>query len=181
MFLLQVQGQRQWSIGAPCTGAEALLPNSALSILQDFVPTDSWLLNPGDMLYLPPRIAHWGVAQTQCVTYSIGLRAPTLADMLGDLALECGAKSVQEYYRDPALTPELATDTIAPAFVEQARQQLKALLDQPALLEDWFARYMTRPKYPELQELTQEQRQAVSIGPEGRRRYLNGERVDLEP
>ena len=171
VFLLQVEGERLWQTGAACDEQTPLVPGSDLSIVADFVPTQEWLLAPGDMLYLPPKLSHWGVAQNNCMTFSIGFRSPTLADMLGDLAVELGALDASAHYVDPALTPGMASETIDDAFVQHAKAQLLGLLDNDALIADWFARYMTRPKYPGLEEMTEELRTAQTLG----RHYRNGE------
>lgn len=174
VFLLQVEGERLWQVGSYCDESTAILPNSELSILANFEPTQDWLLKPGDMLYLPPKLAHWGVAQSDCMTFSVGFRSPTLADMLGDLALDLGALDANPHYSDPELTPAMAGERVDQAFVQQAKTQLLRLLDNDDLIADWFARYMTRPKYPGLEEITEEQRTAQALG----RRYRNGDIVD---
>ena len=78
VFLLQVEGQRRWQIGPECSRETALRDDSPLRILKEFNVREEWLLEPGDMLYLPPGVAHWGVAETECLTYSIGFRSPAL-------------------------------------------------------------------------------------------------------
>ena len=76
VFLLQGSGQRRWQIGDYCDANSALSEHSQLKILDAFDAQQDWLLNPGDMLYLPPRLAHCGVAVGECCTYSVGFRAP---------------------------------------------------------------------------------------------------------
>ncbi|MGI9324795.1 MAG: cupin domain-containing protein [Pseudomonadales bacterium] len=174
VFLVQVEGQRLWQIGEPCEPQTAPLINSDLKILADFAATEQWLLNPGDVLYLPPLISHWGLAKSPCVTFSVGFRAPSVADMLGDLATELLSQDHQAYYSDPPLTPEMATEAIHPAFITQAKALLHNALEDDALLEDWFARYMTGPKYPGREAITGELRQASVNG----RVYRNGEPQD---
>jgi 50S ribosomal protein L16 3-hydroxylase len=174
VFLVQTLGDRLWRIGQHCDRETPLLDNTDLKILKDFAPTGEWLLEPGDMLYLPPGLAHWGIAQSACVTLSVGFRAPTLADLLGDLAVELTARGDERHYRDPPLTLEMAEETIAPEFIAEARKLLTELLDDDELLADWFARFMTAPKYPELEALTGERRLARI----GERRYENGEISD---
>ncbi len=171
VFLIQTVGDRLWQIGQQCDRETALLQDTGLKILQEFFPADEWLLGPGDMLYLPPGLAHWGIAQSACVTLSVGFRSPTLADLLGDLAVELTARGDERYYRDPPLTPEMAQLEIAPEFIAQARELLSELLADDDLLADWFARFMTAPKYPELEDLTGECRVARI----GERKYENGE------
>jgi 50S ribosomal protein L16 3-hydroxylase len=174
VFLLQVEGVRRWQVGRSCDASCPVLANTDLRILEDFEVEQEWLLQPGDMLYVPPGIAHWGVAQTPGLTFSIGFRSPNLADMLGELAMDIGEQPNTPHYVDPPLEPSMASDEINPVFVAQAKQQLLALIDDDALIADWFARYMTSPKYPDLTGLTDEQRTASVNG----RRYRNGESLD---
>ncbi|WP_438951952.1 cupin domain-containing protein [Porticoccus sp.] len=174
VFLLQGQGQRRWQIGSLCDQQSPLLPETQLRILQAFDVKEEWILNPGDMLYLPPGISHWGVAENDCLTYSIGFRSPTLTDMLDDLTTELMAQGNSSYYRDPPLTPSMATEAIDPAFITQVQVMLKGLAEDKALLSDWFARYMTAPKYPDLVDEADGDRRASIAG----KAYLNGEQVD---
>jgi 50S ribosomal protein L16 3-hydroxylase len=174
VFLLQVEGQRRWQIGGVCDESTPVMADTPLCILQDFEPQEEWLLEPGDMLYLPPGIAHWGIAESECMTYSIGFRSPSVGDMLGDLAIEIlaqGNGGHDYHYRDPPLTPGMAGDLIHPDFIDQIRGQLRQVIDDRALLEDWFARFMTAPRYPGLEELTGEERTATT----SRASYRNGE------
>lgn len=77
VFLIQGAGQRRWRVGGSCDQATALLPHDDLGLMEEFEATDEWTLNPGDILYVPPRIAHEGTAiGDDCMTYSIGFRAP---------------------------------------------------------------------------------------------------------
>ncbi len=171
VFLLQMEGTRRWQLGGSCDADTKLVQGTELQIVDNFVAEEDWLLKPGDMLYLPPNIAHWGVAESASLTFSIGFRSPSLSDMLGDLAIELAARGGVDHYRDPPLTPTMAQENIDPAFVAQAKQQLITLIDDDALIADWLARYMTAPKYPELVDSTAESRTAaVEL-----QRYYNGE------
>ena len=83
VFLLQVGGQRRWEVGGLHDQDREFLPGKPVRILSHWEPEQSWVLNPGDMLYLPPRVGHNGVAVSDdCVTYSVGYRAPQNGDML---------------------------------------------------------------------------------------------------
>ncbi len=117
--------------------------NTDLKILAEFEPQQEWLLNPGDMLYLPPLVSHLGVAETECVTYSVGFRSPDLADMLADLAAQLMQDGSSGHYRDPPLNPTIVGDEIDPQFVAQAKKLLLDALDDDALIGDWLARFMT--------------------------------------
>ncbi len=88
VFLIQAAGQRRWRISAQSD--LALEPGLPLKILSSFRPDDEWLLEPGDMLYLPPHIAHEGVAVGECVTYSVGFRAPTFSELAREFLFTAG-------------------------------------------------------------------------------------------
>jgi 50S ribosomal protein L16 3-hydroxylase len=106
VFLLQGLGRRRWSIstdpGAPMTFRD----DADIKLLREFSPTDEWVLGPGDMLYLPPGVPHHGVAIGECLTYSVGMRAPSHAELLVDFA-EAFASEWSEHARfaDADLTP----------------------------------------------------------------------------
>ena len=87
VFLLQGEGQRLWRIGQYCDDSTPQLEHESLHLLANFDCVEEYLLNPGDALYIPPGYAHWGVAQGECTTFSLGFRAPTVAD-LSDRLLE---------------------------------------------------------------------------------------------
>ena len=102
VFLLQAQGQRRWRIGAQKD--LSLIDGLPLKILSKFKPTDEFVLEPGDMLYLPPHYAHDGVAIGDCQTYSIGFRSPSYQE-LGEAFLQFMADSIDlpGIYADPGL------------------------------------------------------------------------------
>lgn len=85
VFLIQAQGKRRWQINQQAPDKQNFLPDLELRIMRDFQVEQEWVLEPGDMLYLPPNVPHYGVALDQCMTYSVGFRAPTQADMLEKL------------------------------------------------------------------------------------------------
>ncbi|WP_068827835.1 ribosomal protein uL16 3-hydroxylase [Pseudomonas sp. BMS12] len=151
VFLLQAEGQRRWKIGQMCDANSALLPHADLRILADFEQTDEWVLEPGDMLYLPPRLAHYGIAENDCLTYSVGFRAPSAAEVLTHFT-DFLAQFLpdEERYSDAGMAP-----TSDPHQIQQdALDRLKALLTEhmsdERLLLTWFGQFMTEPRYPEL-------------------------------
>lgn len=178
VFLIQAAGTREWQIGSLTTPGSPRAQSA-----EDFRGTSRWTVEPGDMLYLPPGVAHWGTALTECQTWSVGFRAPSLADMLGDLAVEMLAQDNDRRFTDPPLRPEMASERVDPAFFERARDMLRELLADDTLIEDWFCRYMTAPKYPELEDVTDETRRAsfsTDVGTDDSRQrttvsYCNGE------
>jgi 50S ribosomal protein L16 3-hydroxylase len=120
VFLLQAQGRRRWRIGAQKD--LSLVDGMPLKILAKFKPTEEFLLEPGDMLYLPPHYAHDGVAEGDCMTYSIGFRAPSYQE-LGEAFLQFMCDSIElpgryadpelEAAKNPAEIPRHMLDTIA--------------------------------------------------------------------
>mgnify|MGYP001223873445 FL=1 len=114
------------------------------------------------MVYLPPQHSHHGIAIGECTTYSIGFRAPTVTEMLDDLTTELISKGDNnDVLTDPLLTPAMANQPISSAYLDQIRALLTKTLNDDELLLNWFAQFMTQPKYPELVDETGECRKAT--------------------
>jgi 50S ribosomal protein L16 3-hydroxylase len=86
VFLLQGHGHRRWEIDTDANADKNFRENTELKLLQTFAPSIAWTLEPGDMLYLPPGVPHHGEAVDACMTFSIGMRAPSQAELLSDFA-----------------------------------------------------------------------------------------------
>jgi len=153
VFLLQGYGKRRWQIGQMCDSDSPMLQHADLKILAEFVKTEEWVLEPGDMLYLPPRLAHCGTAEDDCMTYSVGFRAPSAAEVLTHFTDFLGQfLPDEERYSDADAQP-----TDDPTQIQRdALDRLKALLNEhmgdERLLMTWFGQFMTEPRYPELVE-----------------------------
>ena len=106
VFLIQAKGERHWSIESSINAHPELIPDLDLAIMQNFNPDQEWVLQPGDMLYLPPKIAHHGVASGEgCMTYSVGFRAPALSDIMDSFLLEASEHKLTDMrYYDPPLS-----------------------------------------------------------------------------
>lgn len=117
VFLLQGKGRRRWRVDE--RAAADFRPGLDLRILKKFRPRQEWVLGPGDILYLPPGVGHHGVALEDCLTYSIGFRAPSAADLLAAAVPRLAAKAV--LYRDPALRPARSAEVPRPALRELRR------------------------------------------------------------
>ncbi len=134
VFLVQAMGRRNWQIEHKPRHEPAFRPDADLKLLQEFNATHSWDLEPGDVLYLPPGYAHHGVALDACMTFSVGMRAPSTSEMLVDFAEDL-AQTLPEYQRyqdpdlqaaeDPYLIDEHALDRVdaALAVLQQALAQ----------------------------------------------------------
>lgn len=147
VFLLQGLGQRRWSIDTRPHPRTAFRSDVELKLLQDFDPTHTWTLEPGDLLYLPPGVPHDGVAVGECTTYSLGMRAPSTGELLFDFAAHV-AEGLPESLRlaDPDLAPAKAPGEIDAAALARVRATLgpiAATLDADAFA-DWFGAFITR-------------------------------------
>lgn len=151
VFLLQAHGHRRWQIGQMCDADSPLLPHADLKILAQFEPTDEWVLAPGDMLYLPPRLAHCGTAEDDCMTYSVGFRAPSAAEVLTHFTDFLGQfLPDEERYSDADIQPSEDPNQIQRDALERLKALLNEHMSDERLLMTWFGQFMTEPKYPEL-------------------------------
>ena len=149
VFLLQAQGQRRWRISQQ-TDLECV-PKLPLKILKDFRAEQEWVLNPGDMLYLPPHVAHEGVALGEvgdgCLTYSIGYRAPRLHDALDDalgmLASEDGEDHSPQLKLNAHSAHAAQPAQLTPTDVSCYRAAINAWLDD-GVLEEHLGCVLTR-------------------------------------
>ncbi|WP_060511168.1 cupin domain-containing protein [Pseudomonas sp. NBRC 111124] len=150
VFLLQGHGERNWKVGQMCNSDSPLLEHADLRILAEFEQSGEWTLEPGDMLYLPPRLAHYGVAVDNCLTYSVGFRAPSASEVLTHFTDFLGQfLPEEERYSDADAQPASDPHQIQ----HDALDRLKALIDKHTndkdLLLTWFGQFMTEPRYPE--------------------------------
>jgi 50S ribosomal protein L16 3-hydroxylase len=147
VFLLQGLGQRHWAIDTNPDAPKDFRPDVELKQLKVFEPDHEWMLEPGDMLYLPPGVPHDGTAfGGPCLTISVGMRAPSQAELTGDLADYLAERLPDELrYTDPDLAPAKSAGEIDRAALARLQQSLPfaAALDD-ATLTDWFGRFITR-------------------------------------
>ncbi|MGA9853369.1 MAG: cupin domain-containing protein [Gammaproteobacteria bacterium] len=148
VFLLQAQGRRRWHISRK-THKPARIPGLELKQVRAFKAQQSWVLKPGDMLYLPPGVAHHGVALGECMTFSIGFRAPSDAEMIADLSgalIERLNKDVR--YADPGLSPANADPGLITNMTRAAiRRRIQRAQNLSAEeTDEWFGRFITESK-----------------------------------
>ena len=145
VFLLQSQGQRRWQIDASANPPLAFRDDVELKLLREFSPSHDWVLEPGDMLYLPPGVPHHGVALNPCLTLSVGMRAPSSAELVSDYLDNLIAEADESMrYHDPDLLPPKDPNEIDAAAMARAVQALNTLrLNDPDKLGDWFGRFIT--------------------------------------
>ena len=148
VFLLQAQGQRRWRIGRQKD--LSLVPGLPLKILQNFEAEEEFVLNPGDMLYLPPNYAHEGIAEGECMTWSIGFRSPKKGELARELLLGLADEAFEDLgdavYRDPS-QPAVDHPAAIPAPLGVfARQVVDKALKNPLLMDSLLGEYLTEPK-----------------------------------
>jgi len=148
VFLLQAQGRRRWRIGR--NSDLQLQQGVPLKILASFEPEQEFVLEPGDLLYLPPRYAHDGIAEGECQTYSIGFRAPAQAELARELLQRIGDEAAEEgtqrLYQDAAQPATEAPGAIPAGLRAFAQQALAAALKDAAALDRALGEYLTEPK-----------------------------------
>jgi 50S ribosomal protein L16 3-hydroxylase len=155
VFLLQVHGRRRWRIGP--VADRSLVPGLPVRILANFQPTEEWVLEPGDMLYLPPLYGHDGVAEGECMTCSIGFRAATettlaqellhqIADELEAPAADATGRAAERIYRDAAQAATAEPGRLPASLREFAQAALARALRDPKALDRALGVLMTELK-----------------------------------
>jgi 50S ribosomal protein L16 3-hydroxylase len=152
VFLIQGLGRRRWQVGARCDSTTPLLPHDDLRLLADFTATNEWLLEPGDILYVPPGFAHNGVAVgDDCMTYSIGFRAPSRSELIAGWCDEVLAGlDDDDRYADPELAAQSNSGEIAAAALSKLHAMVMAKLGDQAAFARWFGEHASARKYPEI-------------------------------
>lgn len=145
VFLVQGSGERRWQVSRQHD--LDLVPGAPLKLLRDFRPEVEWTVGPGDVLYLPPSHAHDGVALDECITYSVGFRAPA-AQELGLRFLEFLQDRLElpGRYADPDLEPTQRPGRIPPAMLTRIARTLDPLRWREDDVTAFVGRYLTEPK-----------------------------------
>lgn len=145
VFLLQGQGHRRWQISTQSD--LGLLEGAPLKILKQFKPEEEWTLGPGDMLYLPPHAAHYGVAEDECMTYSIGFRAPTTEELAyGFLTHLQDTLAMEGRYADPDLRLQTHPGEISRTMLAQIGEMIARIQWDKRDIAEFAGRYLSDPK-----------------------------------
>jgi len=148
VFLLQAHGRRRWRIGRQKD--LSLQPDMPLKILANFEPEEEFVLEPGDMLYLPPKYAHDGIADGECMTYSIGFRSPDRAELAQEILQRLAEQAVDELspglYRDPKQDAVERSAAMPMALVDFAHVALQEALQDPKAIARAVGEYLSEPK-----------------------------------
>ncbi len=147
VFLIQASGKRRWRIHQHPVSDEDLIPDLDLKILKTFDTEMEWLLEPGDMLYLPPNVAHWGVAEGECITWSVGFQGPSITELSTHWLEERLSTLPPQRYTDPDLKAQQHSGEITPRTIARIREMLQqALSFSDDELTTWFGRFSSEPK-----------------------------------
>ena len=159
VFLIQGLGRRRWRVGPVCDATTPLLPHDDLRLIADFTPTGEWVLDPGDMLYVPPRYAHEGVAVgDDCMTYSIGFRAPSTDELVqGWCEHRADVLSDDDRYSDPDLTSQPNSGEITSAALDRLYAMVMTALKDRSSFDSWLGQHVSLPKYEEIDWRPEEQ------------------------
>jgi 50S ribosomal protein L16 3-hydroxylase len=179
VFLIQGLGRRRWQVGALCNADTELLPHDDLRLLANFEATDEWVLEPGDMLYVPPRIAHNGVAVgDDCMTYSIGFRAPARSELIADWCDDLVPRlSEDDRYADPDLQAQINPGEISGEAIAKLHAMISEKLADRDAFARWFGEYNSTPKYPEQDWRPEEPIEVAEL----RKKLAGGETLHRNP
>jgi 50S ribosomal protein L16 3-hydroxylase len=151
VFLLQAHGRRRWRVGP--VADRSLVDGLPVKILRHFEPTQEWVLEPGDMLYVPPLWGHDGIAEDECMTCSIGFRAPGRASLAAQLMQHLAEQAADEVgegadpiYRDRAQTATRTPGRVPEALVAFAADAVQRALADPHALPQALGCWLTEPK-----------------------------------
>ncbi len=150
VFLVQGYGHRRWQLGQMCDTETPFVPGQPLKLLPEIEVNFDEVLAPGDLLYVPPGLAHYGVAEDDCLTYSFGFRMPNISDMMDRV----GDKfSENETLRNPLLDiirdQVGAIGEVSSNELEYLKEHIMQQLHNSNVLEDAIMSLMSEPKYPE--------------------------------
>lgn len=158
VFLIQTQGKRRWEVGGFFDQNSPRRPDTPVMIIPDWEPEHTWVLEPGDMLYIPPQVGHNGVSESDdCMTYSVGFRAPSHAEIMRNYTDFIGEKLTSEFrYSDPDLSLQDSAGEISPIALQKVRQIFTDYLNDDEKLAQWLGQFVTEAKYTELDQSPEE-------------------------
>lgn len=150
VFLVQGHGHRRWQLGQMCDANTAFVPNQPLKLLPEIDVQFDEILAPGDLLYVPPGIAHYGVAEDDCLTFSFGFRMPNVAGMMERISDQFSANSLlQNPVVDIARKQMSQIGEINASELSHLKDLVLAQLQDSAALDAAIMSYMSEPKYPD--------------------------------
>jgi len=150
VFLVQGHGHRRWQLGQMCDLNTAFVPNQPLKLLPEIDVQFDEVLAPGDLLYVPPGMAHYGVAEDDCLTFSFGFRMPNVAGMMERISDQFSANTLlQNPVVDIARTQMGQIGEINATELSHLKDLVLAQLKDSSVLDAAIMSYMSEPKYPD--------------------------------
>ncbi|MBN6511890.1 cupin domain-containing protein [Acinetobacter pittii] len=150
VFLVQGHGHRRWQLGQMCDTNTAFVPNQPLKLLPEIDVQFDEVLAPGDLLYVPPGMAHYGVAEDDCLTFSFGFRMPNVAGMMERISDQFSANILlQNPVVDIARKQMSQIGEISSTELSYLKELVLAQLQDSTALDAAIMSYMSEPKYPD--------------------------------
>ena len=150
VFLVQGHGHRRWQLGQMCDADSEIVAGQPLKLLPEIQIHFDEILAPGDLLYVPPGLAHYGVAEDDCLTYSFGFRMPNLAEMMDRVSDKFAVDQLLKNPLTDILREKMTSvGQISQSELEYLKTKLLAQLQNPTVLEDALMSLMSESKYPE--------------------------------
>ncbi len=147
VFLIQLKGKRRWKLIERADYPQAMKTDCPLAILKTFDADTAHLLAPGDVLYLPPKMPHYGIAEGECMTLSVGFRAPKLNDLMQHWVGSFADNSAFDLrYADPKRPLQShSAEITAQDMTALSKWMINAIETQKSTLPRWLGRYLTEP------------------------------------
>jgi len=150
VFLVQGHGHRRWQLGQMCDAESKVVAGQPLKLLPEMEVNFDEVLAPGDLLYVPPGLSHYGVAEDDCLTYSFGFRMPNVAEMMDRVSDKFASDQLLKNPLTDIIRDKISQiGQISQAELEYLKAELLAQLQNPTVLEDALMSLMSEPKYPE--------------------------------
>jgi 50S ribosomal protein L16 3-hydroxylase len=150
VFLIQGLGKREWQVGLQCDASTPLADHHDLKIIKHMDVVDKWILEPGDMLYIPPKFSHWGRAIGESMTYSIGYTSPSESQIINHICDDYVSRcDDNKRYTDPELSIPDSPGEITAEALAKIKAMLSSLLNDEEQIIRAFGELVTEPKNPE--------------------------------
>lgn len=150
VFLVQGHGHRRWQLGQMCDADSEIVAGQPLKLLPEIQIHFDEILAPSDLLYVPPGLAHYGVAEDDCLTYSFGFRMPNVAEMMDRVSDKFAVDQLLKNPLTDILREKMTSvGQISQSELEYLKTKLLAQLQNPTVLEDALMSLMSESKYPE--------------------------------
>ncbi len=149
VFLVQGQGRREWKLGEACDDQTPVNNNDGLLLLDNFQCKTSYVLGPGDILYVPPYLSHCGTSlDNDCMTYSVGFRSPAMSELIDDFATFLQTQLTEDDLLRAPLSVQKngSTGAINPATLDIFKSQMTDLFKDEGRLAEWLGCWATLPK-----------------------------------